>query len=187
MDKRHTRLSRDEWVAGALEVLAEGGAEEVRVEPLARRLGVTKGSFYHHFENRQALLDALLASWEQRGTDAIIDLVEALSDDPALRLRSLVDVVFQADPNGDAIEVAVRAWASSDAAVQLIVERVDDRRVGFVADLLIGIGLPSALANRRARLLYRVLIGEFIWRSGGGPSSTRRELQELADLLGQLG
>ena len=177
------RRTRDEWIAAAFDALCDGGIDALRVEPLARRMGVTKGSFYHHFADRRALHLALLDTWEQLGTSAIIDLVEQGDDDPMNRLRSLVGAVFRPDPTADAIESAIRAWAGSDDVAAEAAARVDDRRVAYVTGLLIAAGLPRALASRRAHLLYRTLIGEFMWRASGGPATTKRELDELTALL----
>ena len=177
------RRTKAEWIDHAFDALCDGGIDALRVEPLARRLGVTKGSFYHHFADRRALHLALLDSWEQLGTSAIIDAVEGRAADPRLRLRALLDVVFGPNPRSDAIESAIRAWAATDAVAAKATERVDGRRIDFVVEQLMATGMPRTLARRRAHLLYRTLIGEFIWRSTGGPVSSRRELDELAELL----
>jgi AcrR family transcriptional regulator len=177
------KLSRNEWIGGAFEALTEGGIDALRVEPLAKRLGVTKGSFYHHFENRRALHLAMLVEWERRGTAQIIDGVEEVASDPIDQLRALANATFGIDPVGDAIETNIRSWAATDQVVAAAVSRVDDRRLGFVAGLLREAGMSKALAERRARLMYRVLIGEFIWRTAGGPASTKKELDEMAAML----
>lgn len=177
--------TREDWIAGAFDALCEGGVAALRIEPLARRLGVTKGSFYHHFADRQALMTALLEDWERQGTAAIIAAVELTADAPEDQLRALLALTFAPDPRGDAIESSIRGWAATDDMAADAAERIDERRIAFVTNLLRGAGLPKALAGRRAALLYRTLIGEFIWRSSGGPASTARELDELATLLVQ--
>ncbi len=165
------------------EALCEGGAEVIRVEPLAKRLGVTKGSFYHHFSTRRDLQMALLQAWEQRGTDEIIEHVQGSAQLPEDRLRSLAYQTFAVQANADAIEAAIRAWANTDNEVAETATRVDQRRLDYVAKLLVAHGMAAEVAQRRAKLLYRTLIGEYIWRSGGGPTSTREEIDELIDLL----
>lgn len=177
------KLSQDEWIAGAFAALTEGGIDALRVEPLAKGLGVTKGSFYHHFESRRALHMAMLDAWEERGTAQIIEGVEEAETDPVAQLRELGTATFASDPEGDAIETSIRAWAAIDEVVAAAVGRVDDRRLDYVTSLLRAAGLPKGLAERRARLMYRTLIGEFIWRTAGGPASTKKELQEMSDLL----
>lgn len=177
------KLSRDEWVEGAFEAITDGGIDALRVEPLARRLKVTKGSFYHHFENRRALHLAMLAEWERRGTEQVIDDVIGEASTPLEQLRSLAKATFAPNPVSDGIETSIRSWAAVDETVAEAVARVDERRLGFVAGLLRAAGMPKGLAERRARLMYRVLIGEFIWRTAGGPASTRTELDEMSALL----
>lgn len=177
------KQTKDQWIFGAFQALCDGGIDALRIEPLARQLGITKGSFYHHFADRRALHLAVLETWEQLGTSAIIDAVEGDAEDPASRFRALIDLVFRSDPTNDAIESAIRGWASTDPVAAAATKRVDERRIGYVADQLVDLGIPRRLATRRARLLYRALIGEFIWRSSGGPASTKKELDELAELL----
>lgn len=167
----------------AFQALTEGGIDGLRVEPLAARLGVTKGSFYHHFENRRGLHLAMLAEWERLGTSQIIDEVDGAQADPAKRLRALAQRTFASDPFTDGIETGIRAWAATDEVVASSVARVDGRRLDYVVGLLRDAGIPKGKAERRARLMYRALIGEFIWRTAGGPASTKRELDEMTELL----
>ncbi len=178
-----TRLSHDQWIGGAFEALIEGGIESLRVEPMASRLGVTKGSFYHHFANRRALHLAMLDEWERVGTSQIIDRVEGAQTDPLAQLHALALETMGGDARVDAIETAMRAWAREDDVVAAALARVDGRRVAFVVDLLQAIGLPTRLAKQRATMMYRVLIGEFSWRLAGGPRSTKQEISNLVDLL----
>ena len=177
------KLSRREWIAGAFDAFVEGGIEALRVEPLAKRLGVTKGSFYHHFENRRALHVALVDEWERRGTSQIIEQVDQASTDPADRLRALAHRSMKPDAFTDAIETGMRGWAAIDPEVSAAVERVDERRLDFTSSLLREIGVPAGLAKRRTRLFYRVIIGEFTWRSSGGPVMSAREIDEAVDQL----
>lgn len=177
------KLSREQWITGAFEALCDGGIDALRVEPLAKRLGVTKGSFYHHFENRRALHLALLGEWERVGTSRIIDDVSESSPEPAAQLRTLAHETMATDPFVDAIETGIRAWAATDDEVSKSVGRVDDRRLEFVEGLLRQLGFGAAAARRRAMLLYRVLIGEYMWRTSGGPVMSAREIDEFVDHL----
>ena len=90
--ERPPRLSADDWAQGALDLIAEQGVNAVAVEPLARRLGVTKGSFYWHFPSREALLKAALERWEQMEQELVFGSLEAISD-PRERLRQLFRLV----------------------------------------------------------------------------------------------
>lgn len=176
-------LSHDAWVQAGFAALAEGGVEAIRVEPLAERLGVTKGSFYHHFANRRALHVAMLESYELHGTTRIIDEVEAAAGSPNDRLRRLARLTLQPEPANDAIENAIRAWAATDEVAAAAIGRVDERRLTYTAALLRAAGLPPSMARRRARLFYRMLIGEFVWRSSGGPTATRADVDDVLGLL----
>ena len=178
------KASRDTWIAGAFDALQTGGIDALRVESLAARLDMTKGSFYHHFENRRDLHLAMLDVWERKGTSLIIDEVDdTAGSDPTDRLLRLAHRTMASDPVSDSIENSIRAWARTDPVVAEVASRVDDRRIDYATSLLRAVGLPPALARRRAQLFYRVLIGEFMWRSSGGPTATKREIDETVDLL----
>jgi AcrR family transcriptional regulator len=176
-------LSQEAWLAAGFEALAAGGVDALRVEPLAEQLGVTKGSFYHHFGNRRALHEAMLEAWERRGTSDIIDDVDAVDSPPAERLRHLAHRTMRPVPTNDAIENAIRAWAATDDVAAAAIARVDERRLAYTAALLRSAGMSPAQARRRARLLYRILIGEFVWRSSGGPTATHADIDDAVDLI----
>ncbi len=177
------RLSADDWIDAAAARFAEGGADAVRVEPLAKALGVSKGSFYWHFADRAALLTGVVDAWEQRGTMEIIDAVEREADEPAERLWALFERTFGTPSTVDAFETAIRALASRDAHARAVTKRVDRRRLAFVAELLLAAGIPRAEAKRRADLLYCTLIGEYLQRSYGKTKLDRRALRSLHRLL----
>ena len=152
------RLGREDWIREALRLLAESGIEAVRVEPLARRLKVTKGSFYWHFADRPALLEALKVHWEAVATGAIIEEVEATGGDAAARLWRLTELTL---PSDGRVEMAMRAWAATDPAAAEAVRRVDGRRLEFLERLFRELGYGEATARARARLAYHSLIGAF--------------------------
>lgn len=151
------RLGRDAWIEAGLELLAEGGVAAVGVEPLAARLGVTKGSFYWHFRNRAALLEALCGEWVHRSTETFIARVEQLGGTPSERLRNLLLVTAGAPKP---LERAIRAWAATDADVAARVAAVDVRRTAFVTGLLAGIGHGADEAAALSRLLVCFVVGE---------------------------
>jgi len=151
------RLSAAAWTDKATEALAKRGVAAVRIEPLARALGVTKGSFYWHFADRRALLDAVLEEWERRATTQVIEAVEQACEAPDDRLRALVRLVFR---HGAPLDRAVRAWASHDESAAARVKRVDAQRYEYVRHLLEACGKARATAAMRARLFYTALIGE---------------------------
>ncbi len=156
-DRMAEQLGPDAWVERAAAVLGRHGVAAVRVEALARDLGVTKGSFYWHFHDRRALLHSVLEHWEARATSEVIARTEAAARTPGDRLRALVSATFGRD---SALDRALRAWATHDAEAAAFVARVDRRRIAYVCELLVGHGVSSAQAEPRARLLYAALLGE---------------------------
>jgi AcrR family transcriptional regulator len=135
-------LTTTEWAEAALFELGRVGLEGLAVEPLARRLGVTKGSFYWHFKDRRALLIAALERWEQLGTDAVIASL-ASEPDPRARLRALLQVAM-----GDKLHIEVAILAGSeDPIARPIVRRVVTRRLDYLIELYAQIGLPPAQAR----------------------------------------
>ncbi len=177
------RVSERDWVRAALRVLGTGGSKAIRVEALARDLGVTKGSFYHHFKNREALLVAAFGAWRELATHAIIEAVNAGSEDPAQRLRALCQAAFFSTLAEEQVEAAIREWAAQDSGVAQELAEVDQRRLDYVQGLLLVHGLPEKQAEERAQILYRCLIGNSVWRRQSGPGLTPEALNELLELL----
>ena len=129
-----TRTPRSGWIDAGLEALAAGGPDAVRIEPLARTLGVTKGGFYWHFQDRQALLEEMLDTWERVSVDEVIEHVEAEGGDARARLRRL----FSLAGSGDrllGIDLAVRDWARREPPVAERLRRVDNRRMAYLRSL----------------------------------------------------
>jgi AcrR family transcriptional regulator len=152
-----TTLTRDAWALAALEAIEREGISGVAVEPLAARLGATKGSFYWHFSAKDELVTAALDLWEARSTSAVIDRVDAEGGGPEQRLRSLFALVF--DPEAlTGADVALLAQIG-DPRVRSVVERVSARRISFIAQLLRESGLSEVVARRRAVFAYSAFLG----------------------------
>ncbi len=151
-------LSRDRWTDAALEALAGGGVEAVRVEPLAKRLGVTKGSFYWHFRDRDALLAAMLGRWEEVATQAIIDEIDAVPGSAEAKLRALFAVAISSTRMD--LETAIRLWARRERRARRALERVDDRRMRYLTGLFAALGLAEEDARARSFLAYASLFGD---------------------------
>lgn len=152
------KLGRVNWIECGLRVLAENGVEAVRVEPVAKLLNVTKGSFYWHFKNREEWLDAVLQSWVSHQTNSIIVQVEKAGGDAIGKLHHLFELAAQADGQ---VENAIRAWANSDAKTAAILAEIDQRRLDYTRDLFLQAGFAPFEALVRARMAYYSLIGEF--------------------------
>jgi AcrR family transcriptional regulator len=151
------RLTRDDWVTAALGAIADGGLAAVGVEPLAARLGATKGSFYWHFKNRDALLEAAIQRWEKETTTDVVAQITASHEAPASQFRSLVIGVIERAEQ-DRVGPALLASAAHPAVAPAL-ERVTAARLGLIATVLQGLGFPPAEARQRALLAYSAYLG----------------------------
>lgn len=151
-------LSRDAWVRAATGLIARDGVQAVAVEPLALALGVTKGSFYWHFKNRDELIHAALEAWEQ---DQSVDVVSRYAgiQDPARRLRVLLFGAFEDIENGRFF--AALAVSSEDPRVQPYLRRATERRLAFGVEAFRALGLSPKEAQERALLAYAAYAGYF--------------------------
>lgn len=150
-------LSADSWAIAALEGIAEGGVEMVAVEPLARRLGVTKGSFYWHFANREALLYAAVKLWEARETEGMLERIgEEL--EPRRRIQRVFTKV-DASPRASQLYFALAAAATKDAHIAEVVERVSRRRLEYLEECYLSLGMNTSEAHRWATTAYSVYLG----------------------------
>jgi AcrR family transcriptional regulator len=153
-----------------MEAMVEGGVAAVAVEPLAVRLGATKGSFYHHFSNRDALIAAALEDWERSQTEAVIERLDLIAD-PGERLRAVMAAAF-ADRAGGVRDAALLASANHPL-VKPIVTRVTERRLGYFTEMYRQMGFTRPRAVVRARMLYLSYIGLF--------DCLRLDLADLSD------
>ncbi|HEX6308545.1 MAG TPA: helix-turn-helix domain-containing protein [Longimicrobiales bacterium] len=147
-------IGRDEWIDAAARAMSEGGVEAVRVEALARGLGVTKGSFYWHFEDRPALLTALLERWEVAARAALEGA--AGQSRPEQRIGSLFRQLSQ--PTGGLTDAEVRAWARRERGVAERVAELERQRVVFLKEQLGHMGASAVDAHRRAEAGYLAAI-----------------------------
>jgi AcrR family transcriptional regulator len=153
---RTTRLSADDWAQAALDLVAEQGLAAVAVEPLARRLGVTKGSFYWHFPSRDALLQAALERWEAIEQESVFGSLEAVPD-PRARLRALfLLVAHETKPH---IVYSELLKALDHPAVQPVISRVSQRRLDYLVASFRQAGMARTEAQHRARLAYAAYLG----------------------------
>jgi len=149
-------LSPDDWARAALAAIARGGVDAVAVETIASELGATKGSFYWHFKNRDALIQAALDRWEHVHTEAIIEDLEQ-EPDPAERLRKLLTAALALAP-ADRAEIALLANPDHPAARDAV-RRVAERRIAYISRQLEALGRIPADALDRAVVMYYVYVG----------------------------
>jgi AcrR family transcriptional regulator len=170
------RTPRGAWIDAALEALAEGGPDAVRVEALAVRLGVSKGGFYWHFTDRRALLEEMLDSWEKTWTDDVIVLVDSGPADPRAKLQQL----FELAPSGDfAVELALRDWSRHDAEVAARMHRVDNRRMGYLRSLFGQFCPDEDDVEVRSMLAFSLFIGSY-FIAAEHPGKSRSQVLQLA-------
>jgi AcrR family transcriptional regulator len=170
-----------DWIQAALQALKAGGVEAVKVEPLARALGLTKGSFYWHFPDRDALLEAVLAEWERRAGARILARIEAAGNSPLQRLSLLLETVVR--EGRGALDPAIRAWALTDDRAAACLARVDAERLAWLERLFEGLGFAGADLRARARLAYLALIGEYALHEAREPAERLAEARRTLDLL----
>jgi AcrR family transcriptional regulator len=151
------RLTRDDWITAALAAIADGGLAAVGVEPLAARLGATKGSFYWHFENRDALLQAAVSRWEKETTTDVVAEITAARDAPASQFRRLVASVIERAEQ-DRVGPALLASAAHPAVAPAL-ERVTAARLDLITLVFRRLGFAQAQARRRALLAYSAYLG----------------------------
>lgn len=170
------RLGKREWIDAGLTALSEHGLEAVRVERLAKALDVTKGSFYWHFKDRRALLEALLEAWRARATNAIIDEVEAKGGDAVARLRALSMIVSRIDGR---LDRAIRVWAGQDEMARGALDEIDRRRLNYLTSLFAELPFTPQEAVARARLVYHALIGQFAMGERVAPAERLAERLDI--------
>lgn len=199
MDGRHSRLHRSircriyvpvatvrtprgAWVEAALQALAAGGPDAVRIEALAVSLGVSKGGFYWHFADRQALLQETLDSWEKAGTEDLIARVERQPADPRAKLQQLFELVTS---GGGllGVELAVRDWSRRDTDVAERLRRVDNRRMEYLRSQFRQFCADENDAETRSMLAYSLVIGSYFIAAQHGDKTRSQVLQLAADRL----
>jgi AcrR family transcriptional regulator len=154
-------LSKQDWIRGALFAMADGGTAAVAVEPLAARLGATKGSFYWHFRNRDHLIAEALEHWEREGTDDVIEALTPVTD-PIERLGRLLEIAigYEEDDAAGQADVGLLA-AANDPVVGPVLKRVADKRLDFLEQIFREIGFPAGESRQRARIAYSTFLGWF--------------------------
>jgi AcrR family transcriptional regulator len=171
-----TRTPRSTWIEAGLRALAAGGPDAVRIEPLAQALGVTRGGFYWHFDDRRTLLDEMLDTWERRITDEVIERVEREGGDPEAKARRAGALTFsdQLLP----IDLAVRDWSRREPPVADRLRRVDNRRMDYLRSQLATVCTDEDELEARCLIAFSVAIGNHFIAADHGARS-RAEVLDL--------
>ncbi|MFB9266144.1 TetR/AcrR family transcriptional regulator [Bradyrhizobium erythrophlei] len=170
------QLSAQDWLDQGLKTLARSGFTALKAEPLAKAMGVSRGSFYWHFADIAAFHAAILTHWREVAAEQVIAELEAVpKGDDALAL--LLRRAFSARLS---LERAVRSWAIVDATVRGAVQEVDQRRLGYIETLLRQSGSPPDVARGRAQIFYWAFIG---FALSDQPLAKARQQAALDELL----
>lgn len=178
------RTPRQSWIDEGLHVLATGGPDAVRVEVLAKNLGVTKGGFYGYFADRNTLLDEMLDNWETRSVDDVLARVDAEGGDPRSRAVRARDLTFSEELLP--ADLAIREWARRDEKVAARLQRVDERRLDLLRTM---IGLtfsdPVEVEARAALAMLSTVGDHFVTIDHGGLDADKVRTRGANILLGQ--
>lgn len=150
MTSKSTRFSRDEFLDRSLDVLSEEGEAKLRIDRLVSRLGVTKGSFYWHFENRADFVRSLAKYWADTSTGAVIDDMDAQTGSAEDRLFGLMKRISRQDLVDH--DLAMRTWAFHEPEIAPIVRKVDRMRLTFVRGLFQEMGFEGEELEARTRI-----------------------------------
>ncbi|QOZ55481.1 TetR/AcrR family transcriptional regulator [Bradyrhizobium sp. CCBAU 53338] len=174
----------DVWVEAGFKELARAGVEGVRVEVLAKNLGVTKGGFYRRFADRSALLEAMLVHWREGRSASIAQQTSLDGQEPRERLRAVIQLYSERlNPDGMAIELAIRQWARSDESAAAAVASVDAARLKHVTELYRAIGLEAEEAEAQAFLFYCFIFGQSLLFVERGPRKRSQLVAKSAEKL----
>lgn len=178
----------DTWIEAATEVLVDEGIDHVRVDVLAQQIGMTRGSFYWHFKDREELLRCVLQAWRLRATEALSARLERAHSDPRDQLRDLISLPWRGRSAVRAarIELAIRAWARRDAMAEQAVREADESRVGYIAQVFSSLGFPVMDARRRAYTLYGAMLGDALMGEQMPEHAVRVQRQERLALVERL-
>jgi AcrR family transcriptional regulator len=169
------RLTARDWIDFGLTTLAREGADALKADVLARKLGVSRGSFYWHFRDLAAFHARVIEQWKEVATDAIIADIEQHQSLEA-RLEALLRHAFG---DGAALEVRMRAWAEGNAAAARALDHIDRRRRGYIERLLVEAGIAPAVAAIRTQVLYWAYLGAALSRSRLAGARLERMVAEL--------
>lgn len=149
------RKTKQDWLIAGCHILAETDATQLKIDIITKRLGVTKGSFYHHFKDYQDYKTSLLDYVIEAGTLNIIEIMDE-EVTPEARFTRLIETTVGYPPN---MEVSIRAWALQDAQVRAYQERIDQQRIDYVRDIFLEMGYDAKKAQMMAQMAYAVYVG----------------------------
>jgi len=148
--KNNKRVSKDQWLTKALDALESGGIETVKIERLAKALGISRSGFYWHFKNRQDLLEHLLEYWAREYTGIVTDNPDILKLDPKKRLLSTMEMIR--DKHLTKFDLGMTSWAKSDSKIRKVVRKVVNMRLDYLRTIFAELGFKGDELEMRTRL-----------------------------------
>jgi AcrR family transcriptional regulator len=173
-------LSQEEWLERALEVVSGEGGAKLRIATLVEAVGVTKGSFYWHFKNRDDFVDKLIDYWHERYTLTVSSSLDRSNENAAEKLRKLMKMVFVEQLTRH--DLAIRSWAIAEPKLRALVKRTDDHRLEYLCKLFTAIGFDREASELRAR----VFLGEAAWKAARMQRMSRSERERNAEAFFEL-
>ncbi len=155
----NTKVTRDDWLNVAMDVLISDGVDQIKVLSLAERMAVSRSSFYWYFKSRQELLDALLSRWQATNTAGLVAQAEAPADTITAAVCNVHRCVVNTDLFDTALDFAVRDWARKSGKVRRALDQSDARRLEALHAMFARFGYSEVEAETRARVLYYMQIG----------------------------
>jgi AcrR family transcriptional regulator len=181
-------LTPEAWIEAATQVLVDSGIDHVRVDVLAQELGVTRGSFYWHFRDREDLLRRVLQAWHTRATQLLTArLASAHGADPQAQIRDVISLPFRgrAALKAARIELAIRAWARRDETARAAVDEADASRLAYHVQLFGQLGFAADEARARAFVLYGYEVAESLLHRQGSATERQQRAAFVEKLLKQ--
>jgi AcrR family transcriptional regulator len=187
MTTERAALTPHAWTQAATAVLVDQGIDHVRVDVLAKQLGVTRGSFYWHFKDRDSLLRSVLQAWHEDTTQQLTARLQGAHSDARQQLRDVLSLPLRgrAAVRGARIELAIRAWARRDTLARHAVDEADASRMAYIAQVFSALGFAPAEARSRAFLVYAFVVGESLIANQGGAAQRQDRSRLVEQLLQQ--
>lgn len=178
-------LSPEQWIEAAMTLLVDGGVDLVRVDLLAKQLGVTRGSFYWHFRDRGDLLARVLRAWRDAATEQVTLRFDGRHVDPAALIRNIITLPLRgrAAERAARVELAIRDWARRDPMAREAVDEADSSRISYLAQCFSALGFGIAEARSRAAVLYAYQVGESLLVRQGSTSQKSARNSVASELL----
>ncbi len=181
-------LTPESWVEAATAVLVDQGIDHVRVDVLAGQLGVTRGSFYWHFRDREDLLRRVLQAWSEQTTEQLTRRLATARTQPQEQLRDVISLPFRGRAAAKAarIELAIRAWARRDELARQAVDAADAARIAYHREIFAALGFAAADAEHRAFMLYGYEVAESLLHRQGHAAQRQARAAYVERLMLQV-